>query len=389
MRTSTDRLAKLIFTTLIIIILMSCDNSNGADTEDKQGHINSESLVLPLEDNTAIDTEALEPDGIYNPLNGLYDWSEYRKGQRVIGVAVSNIQNSWPVYGISGAEVVIEIETGGGITRFLCLYSDPSKVECIGSIRSASNTMLELLSPMDTIEVCMSEFNHDLTAYTNEPNDHIYVISDWSLRNKNANAFYRNIERINTYSSEHNMFTDSQTIYKAIEAAELSVYTPNLSSFLHFVPYSSEPMVPKDSIAENIIFCFYDPTNSQRKGIATKTDGDFRYDNVSGRYMKYQFGEPQLDGGANIQISFDNILIISAEQEYLFSDSMDELSYNIGSGGIGWYFCGGRYEKVLWEKDDNGITLRNLTTEEEVLLNPGNTYIALIPREYEETVVVI
>ena len=50
---------------------------------------------------------------------------------------INNIEISWPQSGVSKADVIYEMTAEGGITRLLCLFSDYSGLEKIGSVRSA------------------------------------------------------------------------------------------------------------------------------------------------------------------------------------------------------------------------------------------------------------
>ena len=55
-----------------------------------------------------------EPEPVklnYDYLNGLYDLADDRVGKRPFAVSVNNNYAGWPQYGISKADIIVEIET--------------------------------------------------------------------------------------------------------------------------------------------------------------------------------------------------------------------------------------------------------------------------------------
>ena len=60
-----------------------------------------------------------------NPLTGEEKSFDYPEGQRPVAVMVNNImsansyQSAWPQSGLSQADVIFEMETEGGITRYM------------------------------------------------------------------------------------------------------------------------------------------------------------------------------------------------------------------------------------------------------------------------------
>ena len=64
------------------------------------------------------------PDYNPNPLTGLEKDAGYPYGQRPIAVMINNIKDSLPQSGISGADLMYEMVTEGGITRMMAVYSD-------------------------------------------------------------------------------------------------------------------------------------------------------------------------------------------------------------------------------------------------------------------------
>ncbi|MEG1407464.1 MAG: DUF3048 domain-containing protein, partial [Ruthenibacterium sp.] len=73
---------------------------------------------------------------------GLENKGEYENGKRFAAVMINNIagspsQNARPQWGLSAADVLVEIKVEGGITRFMGLFPDYAKMPQVGPVRSA------------------------------------------------------------------------------------------------------------------------------------------------------------------------------------------------------------------------------------------------------------
>ena len=94
-----------------------------------------------------------------NPLTGFEQGSDYKSGQRPVAIMVNNImsgdsaQSAWPQKGLSDADMVYEMETEGGITRYMAVYRDWEKIPVVGPIRSARDQFVQLMIPMNCLYV--------------------------------------------------------------------------------------------------------------------------------------------------------------------------------------------------------------------------------------------
>ena len=68
----------------------------------------------------------------YNPLTGLDKADDLPDGQRPVAIMINNVQAALPQTGIGSADVIYEMETEGGITRMMAVYSDYTKVPLVG-----------------------------------------------------------------------------------------------------------------------------------------------------------------------------------------------------------------------------------------------------------------
>lgn len=113
----------------------------------------------------------------------------------------------------------------------------------------------------------------------------------------------------------------------------------------------------------------------------------FDWDEAAGKYMMSQYSHatgsiaPSVDRNNNQQLAFDNVLVIMTEFDVWPDpgDSGYDLQKVTYGSGYGYYFSGGRAEKVCWEKPTPDSALRILYAfgeEEQVQFNTGKTYLA-------------
>ena len=104
------------------------------------------------------------------------------------------------------------------------------------------------------------------------------------------------------------------------------------------------------------------------------------YDSTTGLYSYFEYGQAHLDpGNNNKQLSFTNVIIQNTT--YAELDPNGYLTFNvIDSGRSGYYITKGRAIPVTWtKKSDLDITRYYDASGNEILLNSGKTYIAIVP----------
>jgi len=86
----------------------------------------------------------------YNPLTGESDFNVKYAETKPFAVMINNIQLAQTVQtGVGDADMVFETLAEGGITRLLAVYQDVSKVDQIGSVRSARISYAQLAAGLD------------------------------------------------------------------------------------------------------------------------------------------------------------------------------------------------------------------------------------------------
>lgn len=332
---------------------------------------------LPSDTDSQAETPAPAPPPApvklnYNYLNGLYDLPDDRVGKRPYAISVNNNYAGWPQKGVSKADIVLEIETEGGITRLMCLFSDLSDVGYIGSIRSLRHQFIEGMYQWNPIIVHIGTSNFC--------NERLWQYEIKTLDGYNTETFlFVDKDRMQTYASEHCKFTDAALIAAGITEQKIET---NLNSTMtpafNFTTGDSK-IIPNGGSASSISFEF-----------SGEYDGTFKYNPVTRRYYKWQDGKAHVDAAdpnRPVQLSFDNVIVLFAYIGGITDTILVDVNYD--GGGEGYYFSQGQYEKIHWEKpawNENFVFTK--ADGSELTLNTGKTYLSVIRDYFENTLVI-
>ena len=108
-----------------------------------------------------------------------------------------------------------------------------------------------------------------------------------------------------------------------------------------------------------------------------------RYNKETGTYDYYEYGSEHIDPlHDNAILSFENVILQGCSFSQL--DENGYLIYNcIGNGNEGYYLTNGKAVPISWIKaGETDITLfLDKETGEQIEMNTGKTYIALVPSD--------
>lgn len=365
---------KRFFSFLLCLVLLfslcGCSLSPGSEENDL-GDLIDLYLEDVLTSGNPSSTVLLDPvTGMaFNYLTGNFDLAPDRVGLRPACVSVNNRIDSLPQSGISKADVIVEIETEGGITRLMCLFSDYRDVEKIGSVRSLRDQFIEVIFPVDPIIV------HIGTS----------IFADAMLQTHNLNTidggwvpsvYFRDPTRTGSYIWEHTAMTTGDRIARAIEDAKIDERSGmTIDSYFNFIP-PDEVYLPASGTASAIQF---------RLSITTTYEGDFRYDPVTNKYLKYECNREHYDQYYDQQLAFDNVFIVFADFSNRTGTELIEVHYQ--NGGRGVYLSNGRYEEVVWTKGDYATPIEFWRADGSPLpVNTGQSIICVARSEYYDTI---
>ncbi len=335
----------------------------------------SSSQVIPDQPASQVETTpeptpTPEPYNL-NPLTGLQKDSSYPEGQRLTAVMVNNIKACRPQRGLSDAKVLYEIKVEGGITRFMALYDDYNTIPTVGPIRSARDQFFRLVLPFQPLYVHIGESVVQKQYVAN------YDYNEWNFdANKASNLFWRDKNRLaQGYSLEHTAYTDGQQIAKAVQSLGTDDRRTYNSGIFDFVNYNEPARVLEGGTADSVDIIH-----------STSYRTRFNYDAASNKYFMSQYGNngytPTKDENNGKQLNFDNVLVLFTDIHTYPGHEAKDLQYaDYNNGGVGYYYNGGRYERVRWAKGTDLNVLRILSgdgTEQPVKINCGTSYVTVV-----------
>ena len=363
MKHLTKRLLCALLALVLLLAPVGCgSDKDGTDTSAVDTDTDD------TQDDTADDepTEA-EPTLAYNYLTGEHDLALDREGKRPFAISVNNNYIGWPQKGISKADIVLEIETEGGITRLMCIFSDVSDAGYIGPIRSLRHQFVEAMYQLNPVitHIGTSDYCNDFL---------------WNHGISTLNGFYTesflyfDSERNKTYGSEHCKFTSAELLPAGLESLGIDDnLTEEMSPAFNFVEEGGEAVLSGGD-ATSLTFDF-----------SGYYDGTFVYNSADGLYYKYQDGQKQVDAGnGDAQLAFDNVIVLFANIYGIANTELVDVDYS--AGGEGYYFSRGRYEKITWQKGDlydDFVFYR--ADGSELALNTGKTYLGVIRNYFDDT----
>ncbi len=324
--------------------------------------------------------EALAP----HPLTGIPQPSESIPKMIPVAFVIDNFSNALPQYGISQADVVYEIETEAnmGITRLYCLKSDIREINQIGPLRAAHEHVLPLIYPFPVIVADISEYGVDAKFET-----YGYPHLDGSI---DSGVAFFDTDRLKTHASHLSRFMDSLSIMSSMHRFNIQYTSLDpIPPLFHFSDGVSPPAGGNPCTA-----ILYSYSDDPKPGVDASRE--FRYDNATSQYVKWQYGEKTVDAAfSNAPLAFDNVILLIADEEDYHNPNTPSdtdrylISFRYENGGSGYYCSEGQYQNIRWEKPDNGpLTIYSAETKNEIRLNLGKTYVSVIKSEMANTIAI-
>ena len=356
--------------------LTACSKEEDIDT-----NFGVEQIIEGVNDASTVKGTSQEPE---NPEaeeeeshEGMYrseltnEWiDESLKNQRPIAVMIDNESTALPHYGINSADVVYEIMNStknNRITRLMAICKDWKNITQLGSVRSTRPTNFMLAAEWNAILI------HDGGPFYNDqyyPKKYVNNLSGGFARIKNGKAteFTEYVTYDDYTNSDGKTYEGLAThISKAGYSEEYNEYYPGP----HF-QFSNDELdvsnVPGAQAAKKVSLPFY------------HNNSKLVYNEETKLYEYYEYGEKHIDAITGETTTFKNVILQGVSHTQL--DENGYLIYNvIGHGTNGYYLTNGYAIPMVWAKPDEAeLTLfTNGSTGEDLVLNTGKTYIAVVP----------
>ena len=356
---------KLIALLLIAsLILCGCGASTPAATE-----ATAAPTQAPAAEATEAPTETTEaptePPVVYrNPLNGEVLDEPYTG--RIFAVTISNIRDALPHYGTMEADILMEMWVNGSIIRDLALYTDVSKAEAIGSVRSDRLMFNQIVKMYDAVLADAAGSDQVLNDAKNTGVNRMTIDTGDS-----TDYSYRAKDRVFTFKPEskyeHTLFAKGAGLLDFAQKKGFSVTQPADKEYnLHF----TEDGTPEGETANSVNVTFTYRNN--------KKDTTMVYDESLGKYVYNQYGKAMVVGDTEDPECFTNVIIMLADI------TRGDVYYtaNFTGGGTGYYANGGKIIPITWGCDGEESPFWFKTVDgADLELGVGNTYMAIAPQD--------
>ncbi len=357
------KMISLLLVTIIVFSFAACSQpAESAGT----------SASMPAQSGSG--SEAIPEPEVLNQafLTGLSKGADYPEGQRIAAVMVNNIAQSRPTRGLSEAQILVEIKVEGGITRFMAIYEDYTEIPMVGSMRSARDQFFQLLLPF------WGFYMHEGPAGESPVNWLIrdYDYEEFDIQPDDGDLRFQDPARAG-WSSEFTWYTDAEHIMDTIATKGSDDYRSYGSPIFNFVPYTEPARVPEDGEAAEVAVIH-----------SASYISHFSYNESTSKYDMSQFNsyyggvDATIDENNGDQLAFDNVIVLFAPMTLWPDSQLVKVDYSVG--GAGYYISQGQYELIFWRKGAENHPLileRADRSGEQVLVNPGTTYLAIVDDE--------
>lgn len=361
---------------VIGLLLMSAIALNGCGKKDEQQASNDSNVPVntaTTEVSTEVSTEnnvdadvIIEGEStegkVISDLTGEYIDASL-ENQRPVAIIVDNEKIALPHYGLTEADIIYEMVNStqnNRVTRLMALVKDWKSIERIGSIRSARTTNCMVAMEWNAV-LCHDGGPFYINDYTALP----------SL--DNISGGFARID--NGKSREFTEYITTGELASRFKSANIETEYNNHYVGPHFT-WSDEVDLTDGKEASYIGLPF--PHN----------DSELEYDAEDGLYYYSEYGKAHVDpGNGNKQLSFKNVIIQSAKMYE--HDENGYMYYKLeNSNGEGYYAVNGEVVPITWKKSSlTSPTKYYDANGNELVLNTGKTYIAIVPSDAWNNVV--
>ncbi len=272
--------------------------------------------------------------------------------KRPVAVMVDNDNSgAWPHAGLTDAYLIYEVPVEGGATRLMAFFNEKDTAK-IGPVRSSRHYFLDYVLEHDAV---YTHYGYSPRAQADIPALGIQNIN--GVLGTDGGIFWRE------GSGWHTAFTSMENINGLAE--KKGYRTDRTTAPLAFAPEDAPLAEGTSAVNVKIPYAgFY--------------SSSFSYNEEAGTYKKFMNGAPHIVQEPP-SIAAKNIIIMQM-QTALLGDGSDRIDVKTVGSGEGYYITMGRAVPITWEKPSRGgKTVWKTADGEEVLLNPGQTWVMLLP----------
>lgn len=293
-------------------------------------------------------------EGIPSPLSGIY-FPEEKVNRRPIAIMFDNHHRARWQAGLKDAEIVYEFLVEAPYTRYMGIYL-VNEPESIGPIRSARPYFIATALEYDGIYVHVGGSTQALSDIKT------LKVADIDGLTSSNKVFWRKSHK----KAPNNLYSSMEALRKTQEERkfkDMGDYTP--------FKFKEDESDIEGSIANKLTILY-------RKNNTT----EYNYDEEKKLYVRTKDGELHIDEIDSTPIVAKNIIIQEAKTKVL--DNEGRLEIQLVGEGKGKYITHGNAIEIKWVKESKKTKTIYYTLEgEELVLNPGVTWIQVIEPETE------
>ena len=300
------------------------------------------------EDTSSI--EETESEKGVNPLTGVEEFEDISKAkQRPVAIMVNNVQVAQKVQtGLSKADIIYETEVEGGITRLMAVYQDVTKVEKIGSVRSARYPYVDLALGHNAVYVHCGQ---DPTYCK----PHLSDIDDLDIDTNSKGA-----KRIpNGLSSEHTLYAITGDLWESIN----DKFDTKVSSAKAWANFTDQALTLDGGSATSISVPFPAATTN------------FTYDAQSELYTRLSGSTILTDYNTKEATTVKNVFILLTTITTYPDGEHRKVALESGDG---YYITNGTVQFIKWSKGaaTNGFKFTD-SNGKEISVSQGNSWVCI------------
>ena len=309
------------------------------------------------------------PAGV-NPLTGLMVDDPARLNRRPLAIKISNYpQVVRPQSGLNNADLIFEHYAEGGVTRFTAIFYG-NDADPVGSVRSGRLIDLEIPKMYDAAFAYSGASGPVRLMLRDSPFFDRIISPDFG-----HGGFFRVEDPAKAV--EHTLFTNTGTLRAILQERGVDT-APQFPTNMAFLPEAPSGGTPASSIEVRYV----------------GTNAFWRFDPITGGYMRSTDGNAHVDANTGLQLNFKNIIVVAAHHED--TDILEDLvgggHYSIqiqvwGEGPVSIFRDGQRFDG-RWRRENPNDMLTFYDLEGNILpLAPGNSFFELVPLGFTGLVV--